>query len=129
LTDLVHGRAGDADVARGTVIPQLRIVTAGTETATPQGLFQLPAFRDCIQRWTSDNAYVVFDSAPFGAVAESLSLALVTSGVVLVVEAARTARDSASELIDDLRDSGVRMLGAVLNKRKLYVPEWIYRRV
>jgi Mrp family chromosome partitioning ATPase len=48
---------------------------------------------------------------------------------VLVVEAARTSREVAGGLVDSLRDGGVRVLGAVLNKRKFYIPEWIYRRV
>jgi capsular exopolysaccharide synthesis family protein len=129
LTDLVHGRASEEAVIRSTAVPRLDLIVAGSAEGSPHSFFQSPAFRDHLARWTTDYNYVILDSAPFGAVAEPLTLAQNASGVVLVVEAARTAREVAAELVDKLRESGVRVLGAVLNKRKFYIPEWIYRRV
>lgn len=129
LTDLVRARASEAEVVRETAVSRLALITAGAAEASPQGFFQSVGFRDLISRWTSEYAYVILDSAPFGAVAEPMTLAQSASGVVLVVEAARTVREVASDLVDDLRENGVRVLGAVLNKRKFYIPEWIYKRV
>jgi Mrp family chromosome partitioning ATPase len=56
-------------------------------------------------------------------------LAQAASGAVLVVEAARTVREVAAETTEELRRTGVRVLGAVLNRRRYYLPGWIYRRV
>jgi capsular exopolysaccharide synthesis family protein len=129
LTDLVHGRASEGAVVRRTAVPRLSIVTAGSPEESPQGFFQSTSFREHLERWTSEYSYVILDTAPFGAVSEPMSLAQLSSGVVLVVEAAKTAREVAAGLVDSLRDGGVRVLGAVLNKRKFNIPEWIYRRV
>ena len=35
----------------------------------------------------------------------------------------------AAETVEELRRAGIRVLGAVLNRRRFYVPDWIYRRV
>jgi Mrp family chromosome partitioning ATPase len=45
------------------------------------------------------------------------------------MEAGRTVREVAAETTEELRRTGIRVLGAVLNRRRFYVPDWIYRRV
>jgi capsular exopolysaccharide synthesis family protein len=129
LTDLVRGEVTGAQAIRQTAVPGMHLLTSGSPEEGPQGFFRSAEFREHLDRWTGEYAYVIIDSAPFGAVAEPMSLAQSVSGVVLVVEAARTAREVAAGLVDTMRESGVRVLGAVLNKRKFYIPEWIYRRV
>ena len=60
------------------------------------------------------------DAAPLGAMAD---------GVVIVVRAGRTKRPVLSRSVDLLRRAGGRMLGIVLNRRRLEIPEFIYRRI
>ncbi len=129
LTDLVRGGAKPGEVVHATAVPNLGLVTVGSETKVPQAFFQQPTFRECLESWASDYTYVILDSAPFGAVADPTNLARMASGVVLVVEAGRTVREVAAETTDDLRRAGIRVFGAVLNRRRFYVPDWIYRRI
>jgi capsular exopolysaccharide synthesis family protein len=129
LTEVVRDGAGIAHVAHATAVPRLTLLTAGGEVRSPQSFFQLPAFREQLQAWTRDHAYVVIDSAPFGPVADPLTLAQATSGAVMVVEAGRTVREVAAETSEEMRRAGIRVLGAVLNRRRFYVPDWIYRRI
>jgi len=49
--------------------------------------------------------------------------------VVLVVESERTRMRSLKRAYRSLQDTGVDFLGAVLNKRRYYVPRWIYSRL
>jgi Mrp family chromosome partitioning ATPase len=128
LTEVVRDGAGIAHVAHATAVPRLTLLTAGSEVKSPQSFFQLPAFREQLHAWTRDYTYVVFDSAPFGP-ADPLSLGQAVSGAVLVLEAARTVREVAAETAEEMRRAGIRVLGAVLNRRRFYVPDWIYRRV
>jgi len=129
LTEVVRDGAGVARVAHATAVPRLTLLTSGSEVRSPQSFFQLPAFREHLQAWTRDYAYVVFDSVSFGPVADPLSLGQAVSGAVMVVEAGRTVREVAAETAEEMRRAGIRLLGAVLNRRRFYVPDWIYRRV
>lgn len=112
-----------------TAVPHLSLITAGSQAKSPQSFFQLPGFRELLDAWARDYGYVILDSAPFGLIADASILAQSASGALLVVEAARTVREVAAEASEDLRRAGVRVLGAVLNRRRFYVPDWIYRRV
>jgi capsular exopolysaccharide synthesis family protein len=129
LTDVIRDGVGMSHVAHATAVPRLTLLTAGTEVKSPLSFYQLPAFREQLHAWTRDHTYVVFDSAPFGPVADPISLAQAVSGAVLVVEAGRTVREVAAETTEEMRRAGIRVLGAVLNRRRFYVPDWIYRRV
>ncbi len=60
------------------------------------------------------------DAAPLGAVAD---------GVVVVVQAGRTKRPVLARSVDLLRRAGGRVLGTVLNRRRLEIPGFIYRRI
>jgi protein-tyrosine kinase len=74
-------------------------------------------------------AYVLVDIPPLTKNSESLSLARMADGVVMVLEAESTRREAARAAADNLRAAGVPILGAVLNKRTYPIPEAVYRRL
>jgi len=49
--------------------------------------------------------------------------------VVLVIRSGSTKRPVALRAAEMLRKSGVRVLGTVLNRRLLEIPDFIYRRI
>jgi Mrp family chromosome partitioning ATPase len=53
----------------------------------------------------------------------------VAEGVVVVVQAGRTKRPVLARSIELLRKAGGRVLGTVLNRRRLEIPGFIYRRI
>jgi hypothetical protein len=61
--------------------------------------------------------------------AEAASLAAIADGVVVVVEAGRTKKPVLGRAVDLLRKAGARVIGSVLNRRQLEIPEFIYRRI
>jgi Mrp family chromosome partitioning ATPase len=56
-------------------------------------------------------------------------LAEVADGVVVVVQAGRTKRPVLTRSVDLVRRAGGRVLGIVLNRRRLEIPGFIYRRL
>jgi Mrp family chromosome partitioning ATPase len=50
-------------------------------------------------------------------------------GVVLVVEAEKTRWPVAETVRDKIKNSGGNILGIVLNKRRYYIPDWIYNKL
>jgi len=72
-------------------------------------------------------AYVIWDVPPVDLVAQSRAICQNAQGVILVVHAGKTRWHSARHTISTLEQAGARMLGVVLNKKKNYIPQWIYR--
>jgi Mrp family chromosome partitioning ATPase len=72
--------------------------------------------------------YVVIDAPPANLFPDTAWLAALADGVVLVVEAHVTRRETARRARDDLTAAGGRLLGTVLNKRTFPVPDALYRR-
>jgi Mrp family chromosome partitioning ATPase len=57
------------------------------------------------------------------------AVASFADAVVIVVEAEKTRAPVAQKLLEDLSSMGANVLGTVLNKRRFYVPRWIYSRL
>ncbi len=61
--------------------------------------------------------------APLASSMETLLLAKLVDGVVLLIEANRTRRDSASDVVDSLRSAHINILAAVLNNQTFPLPQ------
>jgi capsular exopolysaccharide synthesis family protein len=72
---------------------------------------------------------VIVDAPPLAHYADAVALGRLSDGVVLVIEAESTRRDSALAVVENLRSSEVRILGAVLNKRVYPIPEKLYSKL
>lgn len=70
---------------------------------------------------------VVIDSPPLEVSSDGLALVRNVDGVVLVLEAEKTRMPVVEHLKHAVVQSGGNILGVVLNKRRYYIPQWIYR--
>lgn len=73
--------------------------------------------------------YVVVDLPPVLEYPDVVSMGRGIDGVLLVLEAERTRWQVARAAKDRLASVGIPLLGAVLNKRPRYIPDWLYRRL
>lgn len=73
--------------------------------------------------------YVLISAPPVGLCTDAVILGRVSDGVVLVIEAHATRRETAREAKEAFSAAGVRLLGAVLNNRTFPIPEMLYRRI
>ena len=73
--------------------------------------------------------YVVIHSGPLRLETSAMLLSRWTDGVVLVVEANSTRRDSARRVKEILAAANVSVLGVVLNNRTFPIPDAIYHRL
>jgi Mrp family chromosome partitioning ATPase len=73
--------------------------------------------------------WVLFDTPPLNSYNDAITLAARTDGVVLVLEAEKTRREVVQKVCERLEESGIRILGTVLNKRRMYIPDWAYNRL
>lgn len=82
--------------------------------------------------WTSLKErfdFILIDSPPATLSTDSLSMVRKADGVVLIVEAEKTKWPVAAAVRDKITQHGGNVLGIVFNRRKYYIPGWLYRRI
>lgn len=88
-----------------------------------------PGFKGTLDVLRERFDLVVFDVPPGLDSSQALLLAPHCDGVVLVIEAEKTRWQVAESLRERVTTQGGRVLGVVLNKRKYYIPRFIYKRL
>jgi capsular exopolysaccharide synthesis family protein len=107
----------------------LSVVTAGTKHPRPVRLFESDRFDKFLLSMKELFDYVILDVPPFPSFSEARVLCRKVDGVVLVLEAGKTRKQVAVRAKQAIEAAGGNILGVVLNKRKYYIPNWIYRRL
>ncbi len=72
---------------------------------------------------------IIVDSPPATRFPDGLGMVSSVDGVVLVVEAERTRWPVALNVKQKVLASGGKILGIVFNKRRYYIPRWLYKRL
>ena len=72
---------------------------------------------------------ILVDSPPVTTSPDGLAISSKADGIVLVVEAEKTRWPVAESTKNKILHSGGKILGIVLNKRRYYIPNWIYRKL
>jgi Mrp family chromosome partitioning ATPase len=70
---------------------------------------------------------IIVDAPPATMFPDGLAIVSQVDGVILVVEAEKTRWQVALSVKENILKSGGNLLGTVFNKRRLYIPEFIYR--
>jgi Mrp family chromosome partitioning ATPase len=70
---------------------------------------------------------LIVDSPPASLFPDGMGLVSQVDGVILVVEAEKTRWQVALSVKEKILQHGGNLLGTVLNKRKFYIPDFIYR--
>jgi protein-tyrosine kinase len=107
----------------------LFVLATGGNYVGPVGLFESERFDTFLSNARDEFDYVILDTAPIPSFAEARVLCEKVDGVVLVVESGKIRRQVALRAKKELEDAGARILGVVLNRRKYYIPEWLYKRL
>ena len=107
---------------------RLRVLTLPEQFRTAGGATQ-PAMRQLLDSVESGFDWIIVDGPPVLESPDAASLAGAAAGVVMVVQAGRTKRPVLSRSVDLLRKAGAHVLGTVLNRRRLEIPGFIYRRI
>ncbi|WP_375004546.1 CpsD/CapB family tyrosine-protein kinase [Bacillus velezensis] len=119
LTNVLVGNASLGETVQKTLIDNLYVLTSGPTPPNPAELLSSKAMGELIQEMYSLYSLVIFDSPPLLAVADGQILANQTDGSVLVVLSGKTKMDTVQKARDALQQSKAKLLGALLNKKKI----------
>lgn len=97
------------------VVPGLLVVPTGPVPPDPSSRLEGAGIVEAVRGLEEGRDLVLLDAPVAGRVLRSPNLSGGFDGVLLVVHASRTPKSLARETTDDLLDSGVNLLGVVLN--------------
>jgi len=98
-----------------TKVPNLSVITAGLIPPNPSELLVSYRMKDLINELFERYAFIILDSPPILGLSDSLILSTITDGVIIVVRAGRTPKESVVQAKKLLRGVNARILGIILN--------------
>ena len=105
------------------------ITCGGGSLIGPLGLFESGEFDEFLKRMRESFDYIILDAPPVPVFSEFRVLCTKVDGVVLVLDSEKTRRHVAIRAKKALEEAGGKVLGVVLNRRRYYIPGWVYRRL
>ena len=96
-------------------VPHLDVVCCGAVPSSPSELAGSKRMRQFLQEVRSRYDRVILDCPPVSAVSDPLIIASLSDGVTFVTKFNKIRRDHARKTIQRIQDSGIHILGVVLN--------------
>lgn len=119
LSHLLSGQRKLEDVLYTTSIPKLFMVFAGPSVPNPTEILDKKYFGELMEFARKHFDYVLLDCAPLGAAIDAAVIAKHCDGAIIVIAQGMASGRLISSAKRQLETSGVRILGAVLNKVKM----------
>ncbi len=104
-------------------------VSCGSSAESGLAMLGSDRMRSRLAELKSAFDYVLIDAAPLNASNDAIVLGGLSDGVVLMLKANASRRETARKAVHELQSANVRVLGAVLNQRTFPIPEAIYKRL
>jgi capsular exopolysaccharide synthesis family protein len=129
LTDIVNGKIASKEALYGENKDVFYFIPSGTKVDNPMTFFLSEAFSKFHNELKKYFSFIIYDSGPILTSPETAFLAKKACGLVLIVEAGVTKWEVAKVAKKQLEDNNVNILGAILNKKKYYIPSFFYNKI
>jgi capsular exopolysaccharide synthesis family protein len=127
LADILAGGKSQTGIIQPTSVDKLDLLCAGqATTSSATQSFESKVFTEMLNYWKNEYGFIIFDTPPLGEENHAVTLGKIVDGAILVVEAERVRWEVAQRAKERLTKSGT-IIGGVLNKRRFYVPNWLYK--
>ncbi len=98
--------------------PRLKVLLSGPLPVNATELVGSAGMRWLLEQLKKHFDFVLLDSPPVLAVADTMALASVTEGALLVIDAGKTRRGAAKRAVETLQQVGAKVNGVILNRVK-----------
>ena len=116
LVNQLTATAESETVFLPTEVPNLWLTPSGPIPPNPSELLSSDRMRDWLKAVRARFDFVVLDTPPALAVTDATIVGMLADGVVLTLRSGKVTREEARLCRDRLRQSGIKILGAVLNR-------------
>jgi capsular exopolysaccharide synthesis family protein len=106
---------------------QVNVLPAGGVYSDPTSIFASREFSEFLQAMQQTFDFIVLDGPPVFRYSETRLLASKVDATILVVRSGKTRKQIAYRAIQELETAGGKVLGTVVNRRKYYIPDWLYK--
>ena len=126
LSNVLVGEVSVTQAATATSVPNLFVLAAGHIPPNPAELLGSPKFNELYADLKKKYDWIVIDAPPVMPVTDAAVLAHTNIGVLFVVGSEMTPRQAAAAAIDQLRGSGAKFVGGVLNRVHIHRHSYYY---
>ena len=129
LADALRGSDPLGSFARAMSRPNLWLLSCGSSPELSLPLLGSDRMRQRIAELRAHTDFVLIDAPGLNVSNDAVTLASAADGVVLVLKANSSRRETARKAVHELQGAKVSVLGAVLNQRTFPIPESVYKRL
>ncbi|MED4210526.1 CpsD/CapB family tyrosine-protein kinase [Priestia megaterium] len=119
LTNVLTKQSTLGQAVQTTEVPELFLLTSGPIPPNPAELLASNNMTELLKEMKEEFDMVIFDTPPVLAVADAQILANQVEGSILVVSSGKTDKEAAVKAKELLLKANAKVLGAVLNNRKM----------
>ena len=117
FSDLLGNKVSPKDlIARSPLADKLFVLTAGAATPAFTKQFAAPQMRYVMEQLESMFDLVIYDSPHLHNLVDTNFLAENTNGILMVVAPKKTKRSAVTQVINDLKNFNLEVLGTVVNQ-------------
>ncbi|WP_250654733.1 CpsD/CapB family tyrosine-protein kinase [Alkalimarinus coralli] len=102
------------------------VLPAGGKTPEKRNVWNEESWPGLLNELSAIYQYVVIDVGAVHSNPDSIVLARACDGTAMVVQSEATRWEVAVVAKDKLISAGINIVGAIFNRRKFYMPKWIY---
>lgn len=106
---------------------KVNVLPSGGIYIDPTSIFASREFSEFLRVMQQTFDFIVLDGPPVFRASEARLLASKVDATILVIRAGKTRKQIAFRAIQELETAGGKVLGTVLNRRKYYIPDWLYK--
>jgi len=129
FAEMLIGSLDLKTATKNTRFGNLSIITSGLPPSNPALALGSKGVCSAIDLTEGYADWVLLDAPPVNEFNDAMAFCSEVHGAVLVVQAQKTKWEVAQRAKQRLDDARLKVVGVVLNRRKYYVPEWLYRRL
>ncbi|MEH7163233.1 CpsD/CapB family tyrosine-protein kinase [Priestia megaterium] len=126
LTNVLTRQSTLAQAVQESEIPHLSVLTSGPIPPNPSELLASAQMAELLKEMREQFDMIIFDTPPILAVADAQILANQVDGTILVVSSGKTEKDAALKSKELLSNAQGKLLGVVLNNRKVEEGNYYY---
>jgi receptor protein-tyrosine kinase len=129
FTDALQGKGPIRNFAKPVAGDKLWLISSGALAGDSAQLLTSELIKARLVELRSEFDYVIIDAPPLARYDDAIAIGQLTDGLILVLEAGSTRRETAHLAAANIRSSNIPLLAVVLNKRTFPIPESIYKRL
>jgi succinoglycan biosynthesis transport protein ExoP len=126
LAELLSGNCEPEQVTQVNRLPNLSFIARGNCVGNPGDLLMSPRLDQFLARWTRDYDYVLLDSSPVFAAADSAALAPRVDGTIFLVRSHYSSARMTREALEVLTQRRARIIGVVFNMANTKAHDYKY---